>query len=386
MNILVINGHPDKKSFSTAIFNKVIDNLDNKKHEIETLNLADMKFDPVLRFGYRERMEEDAEITRSQELIQWADHLIFIYPIWWSSMPSLMKGWIDRVFTPGVAYSSNHKGIFILNFITGQQFKKLLKGKTADIITTSQGPSWWYKIFSGIISVPDSYGVAVLKNAVLNHCGIKTRKVMNLGDMNREPNTLEVREIFLEKVAKHASKIYEESMKDNNLNTNQEVSKDEKKGGFFKKDSKAEKLHAENLELKNDLQRTRADFENYRKNVESRVSNAQNLGEKKAILALIPMVDDIERAISHLPEELAQNAWAQNVVKMSKNLDKSLSKIGVEKINSAEGTVFNPELHEAIQFDEDSEGEEEIILAELRAGYTLKGEVLRAAMVKVGRQ
>jgi len=207
MNILVINGHPDKKSFSTAIFNKVIDNLDNEKHEIETLNLAEMKFDPVLRFGYRERMVEDAEITRSQELIQWADHLIFIYPIWWSSMPSLMKGWIDRVFTPGVAYSSNHKGIFILNFITGRQFKKLLKGKTADIITTSQGPSWWYKIFSGIISVPDSYGIAVLKNAVLNHCGIKTRKVMNLGDMNREPNTLEVRERFLEKVAKHASKI-----------------------------------------------------------------------------------------------------------------------------------------------------------------------------------
>lgn len=150
MNILVINGHPDKKSFSAAIFNKVIDNLDNEKHEIETLNLAEMKFDPVLRFGYRERMVEDTEITRSQELIQWADHLIFIYPIWWSSMPSLMKGWIDRVFTPGVA---------------------------------------------------------VLKNAVLNHCGIKTRKVMNLGDMNREPNTLEVRERFLEKVAKHASKI-----------------------------------------------------------------------------------------------------------------------------------------------------------------------------------
>ena len=141
MNILVINGHPDKKSFSAAIFNKVIDNLDNEKHEIETLDLAEMKFDPVLRFGYRERMVEDAEITRSQELIQWADHLIFIYPIWWSSMPSLMKGWIDRVFTPGVAYSSNHKGIFILNFITGQQFKKpednlsnLQKGKPLQLL------------------------------------------------------------------------------------------------------------------------------------------------------------------------------------------------------------------------------------------------------------
>ena len=173
---------------------------------------------------------------------------------------------------------------------------------------------------------------------------------------------------------------------ENNSAKNQEVSKDEKKGGFLKKDSKMEKLHTENLELKNDLQRTRADFENYRKNMESRVSNAQNLGEQKAIFALIPMVDDIERAISHLPEELAENSWAQNVVKMSKNLEKNLSKLGVEKINSTEGTTFNPELHEAIQFDEDSEGEEEVILAELRAGYTLKGEVLRAAMVKVGQK
>lgn len=207
MNILVINGHPDKKSFSASIFNEIIENLNKEKHKIETLNLADMKFDPVLRFGYRERMKEDTEITHSQELIQWADHLIFIYPIWWSSMPSLMKGWIDRVFTPGFAYSSNRKGIFVLNFITGRQFKKLLKNKTADIITTSQGPSWWYKIFSGIISVPDSYGIAVLKSAVLNHCGIKTKKVINLGNMNRDSNTLNIRKKFLKKIANYASNI-----------------------------------------------------------------------------------------------------------------------------------------------------------------------------------
>lgn len=175
-------------------------------------------------------------------------------------------------------------------------------------------------------------------------------------------------------------------MEENNVLNNQDNAKDKKQSGFFKKDSKCEKLQAENSELKNDLQRTRADFENYRKNVESRISNAQNLGEKKAILALIPMVDDIERAISHLPEDLAKNAWAQNVVKMSKNLEKNLSKLGVEKINSSKGATFNPELHEAIQFDEGSEGEEEVIAEELRAGYNLKGEVLRHAMVKVGRK
>lgn len=175
-------------------------------------------------------------------------------------------------------------------------------------------------------------------------------------------------------------------MEENNVAKNQDNMKDKKQSGFFKKDPKMEKLHEENLELKNDLQRTRADFENYRKNVESRISNAQSLGEKKAILALIPMVDDIERAISHLPEDLVKNSWAQNVVKMSKNLEKNLSKMGVVKIDSSKDITFNPELHEAIQFDEESDGEEEVVAEELRAGYTLKGEVLRAAMVKVGRK
>ena len=174
-------------------------------------------------------------------------------------------------------------------------------------------------------------------------------------------------------------------MEENNVAKNQDNMKDKKQSGFFKKDPKMEKLHEENLELKNDLQRTRADFENYRKNIESRISNAQNLGEKKAILALIPMIDDIERAISHLPTELAENSWAQNVVKMSKNLEKNLSKLGVEKIDSSKGAIFNPELHEAIQFDDDGDGEEKVA-EELRAGYKIRGEILRHAMVKVGRK
>ena len=208
MNILVINGHPDKKSFNAYIFKEVIENLNSEKHHIETLNLAEMKFDPVLRFGYRERMEEDAEITRSQELIQWADHLIFIYPIWWGSMPSLMKGWIDRVFTPGITYRSNPRGSFLVNFITGRQFEKLAKGKTAAIITTSQGPGIWFKVFSGFISLsPNSYGIAVLKNAVLRICGINTNKILSLGLVGREENTLEMRKKFLKKVAKYVNEI-----------------------------------------------------------------------------------------------------------------------------------------------------------------------------------
>ncbi|MDO4902485.1 MAG: nucleotide exchange factor GrpE [bacterium] len=164
--------------------------------------------------------------------------------------------------------------------------------------------------------------------------------------------------------------------------SNEETSK--KQGGLFKKNPKVEKLKEENGQLLSDLQRTRADFENFRKNVEIRVSNAQILGEKKAILNFLPILDDIERAIAHLPADLAENAWAQNVVKMATNLEKSLANAGVEKIDSSKGAPFNPDFHEAVQFDDDGEGEE-IVAEQLRAGYKLKGEVLRAAMVKVGR-
>lgn len=202
MNILVINGHPDKESYCQAIFQTIVENIDSKRHELEMINLNEEEFDPVLRYGYRQRMEDDPFILRSQSLIQWADHLIFVYPIWWSSMPSLLKCWIDRVFTPGIAYSANNRGSFILNYLRGKQFKKLLKGKTASIYTTSMAPTWWYKVFSGPINIPDSYGISVLKNAVLNHCGIKTKRVSILGELGREVNTSSIRQKFLQKVAR----------------------------------------------------------------------------------------------------------------------------------------------------------------------------------------
>lgn len=207
MNIIVVNGHPDKKSFCKAITDQYVNSLDDTQHKVTVFHLCELDFDPVLRYGYRKRMAPDEVIERSQEALMQADHLVFIYPVWWSSVPSLLKGWIDRVFTPGIAYSSNNKGSFIANFLTGKQFKKRLKGKTSEIIVTSMAPNWWYRIFSGYLNVPDSYGVSVIKNAVFNHCGIKNKKVMVLGNMGREQNDEKVRKTFLMKVKKRAESI-----------------------------------------------------------------------------------------------------------------------------------------------------------------------------------
>ena len=139
-------------------------------------------------------------------------------------------------------------------------------------------------------------------------------------------------------------------------------------------------------ELTLDLQRTRADFENYRKRVEAEKQSAHSMGQAKSVMKLLPVIDTIERAIANVPEELADNAWAKGVAGLGKQLDKQLKEIGLEKINAKPGALFNPELHQAVQFDEAADGEKEVIAEELRAGYSLDGAVIRDAMVKVTRR
>jgi len=139
-------------------------------------------------------------------------------------------------------------------------------------------------------------------------------------------------------------------------------------------------------ELTQDLQRTRADFENYRKRSEADKAATYAHGQAAAILKLLPVIDNIERAISHTPEELKDNKWAQGIANLVKNLEKSLESLNLKRIDATTGSAFNPELHEAIQFDEDAEGDKEIIAEELQAGYTLSGQPIRHAMVKVTKQ
>ena len=152
------------------------------------------------------------------------------------------------------------------------------------------------------------------------------------------------------------------------------------------KAKKAEDLEQQLGELTLDLQRTRADFENYRKRVEAEKQSAHQMGQAKSVMKLLPVIDTIERAIVNVPDELQDNAWVKGVAGLNKQLDKQLKEIGLEKIDAKPGTLFNPELHQAIQCDEEAEGDKEVIAEELRAGYTLNGAVIRDAMVKVTRQ
>jgi putative NADPH-quinone reductase len=112
-HVLAVLGHPDAESFNHAIMQRYISSLP-RDCEVRTLMLGELDFDPVLRFGYRQRMAPDPVIARSQELLLWADHVVLVFPCWWTGVPSLLKGWFDRVLTPGFAYNEDNSGLLSL--------------------------------------------------------------------------------------------------------------------------------------------------------------------------------------------------------------------------------------------------------------------------------
>lgn len=135
-------------------------------------------------------------------------------------------------------------------------------------------------------------------------------------------------------------------------------------------------LASENAELKDLLQHTRADFENFRKQTEKQQARSMEAAKYATVLKFLPLVDDLSRALMTYPEELGP---------LAKNFEKTLSELNLKQIDSAAGTEFNPDYHEAVSVD-DADGEKEVVAETLRPGYLYEGAVLRPAMVKVTHQ
>jgi molecular chaperone GrpE len=134
-------------------------------------------------------------------------------------------------------------------------------------------------------------------------------------------------------------------------------------------------------ELTADLQRLRADFENYRKRTELDKDAARAAGKVGVLFQILPVLDDIELAATHAPADLAGNDWVKGVQNLTKKLEANLAAMGVTKIDARPDTPFDPELHEAVASEGD--GDQEVVAEELRAGYKLGDDVIRPAMVKV---
>ena len=125
------------------------------------------------------------------------------------------------------------------------------------------------------------------------------------------------------------------------------------------------------VELTNDLQRTRADFENFRKQVEAQKENERKTTRLTTVYKILPLLDDLDRAFASYAE----------LQPLEKSLEKTLKELKLAKVVSNEGVEFNPDLHDAVMVEGD--GDKEVIAETLRPGYYYEGEVLRPAMVKV---
>lgn len=155
---------------------------------------------------------------------------------------------------------------------------------------------------------------------------------------------------------------------------------------IIEKSERELELETQLAEITLDLQRTRADFENYRKRTEAEKTIAKEAGQINTIMKLLPVIDNIERSIVYIPEEIKDNNWVQGIAGLVKGLDKSLENLDLKRIDATVGMEFNPDLHEAVQMDEDATGEVEVISEVLQPGYILAGRPIRHAMVKVTRQ
>jgi putative NADPH-quinone reductase len=181
--ILILNAHPNKKSFCSALAESYLNGAQSSNADIKLINLIDLNFDPILKTTNSQDTELEPDILKVQKEISKADHLVFVYPNWWGTYPALLKGFFDRVFTSGFAFRYRTKNPLP---------EKLLTGKSARVIVTMDTPAWYYSI---------GYrkpGHNSMKKSILGLCGITPVKFTTLAPIRN--SSVEQRNKWLEKV------------------------------------------------------------------------------------------------------------------------------------------------------------------------------------------
>ena len=182
MNILVIQGSPYGGSFSYTNAKAYAQAARRKGHKVEMIDLSQEDFDPVLRYGYVKHMEDESVPKRYQSMVARADHLVFVFPIWWAGEPAILKGWLDRVLTPQFAY----------RYESSLKSEGLLRGKTAQIISSSHGPAFVSKMYGSTVTR--------WKYSILKFCGIKFTGASILGCIDSKIDTPERRDAFTRRI------------------------------------------------------------------------------------------------------------------------------------------------------------------------------------------
>jgi molecular chaperone GrpE len=143
-------------------------------------------------------------------------------------------------------------------------------------------------------------------------------------------------------------------------------------------------LEQQVAELTDALQRERADAVNIRRRHDEQVASLKDMVKTSVIEELLPVIDNFERALKHVPKDLESSDYIKGVQGVVKQFEQILTQMGVARIATV-GEVFDPALHEAVGIEE-GDGEVEVVCEELQPGYRLGNTVIRHAMVKVKKE
>lgn len=160
--IYILLGHTDPATLSGAFADCYEKEAREAGHDVRRQDIGDMHFDPILHEGYKAIQELEPDLKDFQENVRWAEHIVIFYPTWWSSMPAMLKGLFDRAWLPHYAFNFAHHGL---------TWKKLLKGRTARIITSANTTPWMLWFMYGPPTV-------VLELALLRFAGIRARSTV----------------------------------------------------------------------------------------------------------------------------------------------------------------------------------------------------------------
>jgi len=181
--VLLILGHPRADSFCAALADTYASAATNAGAEVRRIHIGALAFDPLAVKGENDSPEPEVDIRAVQDDIRWAGHLVFVYPIWWGTVPALLKGFLERTFAAGFAIDFPDKPPY---------YAPLLGGRSARLITTMNTPPLVYR---WLLREP---GHNVMKRTILQLCGIKPVRVTSFGPVRGA--TVERRRQWLDQV------------------------------------------------------------------------------------------------------------------------------------------------------------------------------------------
>ncbi|MBU1309850.1 MAG: NAD(P)H-dependent oxidoreductase [Gammaproteobacteria bacterium] len=163
--VLVISVHSDAERLGLGLAAAYADAATAAGHNVRWLQLDKLNFNPVFS-GYAKTTALEPDLQAAQADLLWAEHISLVYPIWWGSVPALLKGFLDRVLLPGFAFK----------YQQGEKYPQpLLVGKTAHLLLTMDTPPWYFR---WIYRAP---GLQQISRTTLAFCGIKPLKSLMLG-------------------------------------------------------------------------------------------------------------------------------------------------------------------------------------------------------------